>query len=32
MFNIHNPHGIELLTRLWIGLSHLHEYKFGHNF
>ena len=31
-FNVHNPHGIKLLTRLGAGLSHLHEHKFRHNF
>ena len=32
MFNAHNPHGIKLLTRLQVGLSHLREHKFRHNF
>ena len=27
-----NPQGIKLLTRLQVGLSHLHEHKFRHNF
>ena len=31
-FNVHNPHGIKLLTRLRVGLSHLPEHKFKHNF
>ena len=31
-FNVHNPHGIKLLTRLRNGLSHLREHKFRHNF
>ena len=31
-FNVHNPHGIKLLTRLRVGLSHLREHKFRHNF
>ena len=31
-FNVHDPHGIKLLTRLRVGLSHLHEHKFRHNF
>ena len=31
-FNMHNPHGIKLLTRLRVGLSHLREHKFRHNF
>ena len=30
--NIHNPSGFHLLTRLRLGLSHLNEYKFNHNF
>ena len=29
---VHNPHGIKLLTRLRVGLSHLHEHKFRHTF
>ena len=32
LFNIHNPSEIKLLTRLRLGLSHLNEYKFNHNF
>ena len=31
-FNVHNPHEIKLLTRLQVGLSHLCEQKFRHNF
>ena len=31
-FNVHNPHRIKLLTRLRVGLSHLRERKFRHNF
>ena len=31
-FNVHNPHGTKLLTRLRGGLSHLRERKFTHNF
>ena len=31
-FNVHNPHGIKLLTRLGVGLSHLREHRFRHNF
>ena len=31
-FDIHNPLGIKLLTRLRLGLSHLHEHKFRHCF
>ena len=30
--NVHNPHGIKLLTRLRVRLSHLREHKFRHNF
>ena len=32
IFNIHNPHGIKTLTRLWVGFSHLHDHKFRHCF
>ena len=32
MFNVHNPHGAKLLTRLRVGLSHLREDNFRHNF
>ena len=32
VFNINNPLGLKLLTRLRIGLSHLKEHKFKHNF
>ena len=31
-FNIHNPLGLKLLTRLRLGLSHLNEHRFNHNF
>ena len=31
-FNCHNPKGIELLSRLRLGLSHLREHKFKHSF
>ena len=31
-FNVHNLHGIKLLIRLRVGLSHLREHKFRHNF
>ena len=31
-FNVSNPHGIKLLTRLRVELSHLREHKFRHNF
>lgn len=30
--NIHNPLGLKFLTRLRLGLSHLNEHKFSHNF
>ena len=32
IFNIYDPHGIKLLTRLRVNLSHLREHKFKHNF
>ena len=32
IFDIHNPLGIKLLTRLRLGLNHLHEHKFMHSF
>ena len=32
IFDIHNPLGIKLSTRLRLGLSHLHEHKFRHCF
>ena len=28
----HNPQGLKLLTRFWLGLSHLRYRKFKHNF
>ena len=31
-FNKHNCHETKLLTRFPVGLSHLREYKFRHNF
>ena len=31
-FNINNPLGLKLLTRLRTGFSHLKEHKFKHNF
>ena len=31
-FDIYNPYGIKLLTRLRLGLSHLNECKFKHGF
>ena len=30
--NCHNPIGIKLITRLRLGLSHLRDHKFKHNF
>ena len=32
VFNIYNPHGLKLLTRLRLGLSHLRGHKFKHSF
>ena len=32
IFNCHNPSGIKLITTLRLGLSHLREHKFRHNF
>ena len=32
VFECHNPQGIKFLTRLRLGLSHLHEPKFKHSF
>ena len=32
VFNIHNPVGIKLLTRLKLGLTHLNEHRFNHKF
>ena len=32
IFDIHNPLGVKLLTRLRLGLSHLHDHKFRYNF
>ena len=31
-YGIHNPTGLKLLTRLRLGLSHLNNHKFNHNF
>ena len=31
-YGIHNPTGLKLLTRLRLGLSHLNDLKFNHNF
>ena len=32
VFGIFNPLGLKLITRLWLGLSHLNEDRFNHNF
>ena len=32
IYGIHDPHGLRLLTRLRLKLSHLREHKFRHNF
>ena len=32
IFDIHNPYGIKLLTRLRLGLGHLNEHQFKHGF
>ena len=32
LFNCHNPKGIKFITRLRLGLSHLRQHKFKHNF
>ena len=32
IYNCHNPIGVKLITRLRLGLSHLREHKFKHNF
>ena len=32
IFKVFNPLGIKFLTRLRLGLSHLNEHKFKHNF
>ena len=32
IFGAHNPLGVVLLTRLRVGLSHLREHRFRHNF
>ena len=32
VYNIHNSNGLKLMTRLRLGLSHLNEHKFNHNF
>ena len=32
IFNCHNPKALKFITRLRLGLSHLHYHKFKHNF
>ena len=32
VYNVYNPSGLKLLTRLRLGFSHLHAHKFSHNF
>ena len=32
VFDINNPYGLKLLTRVRLGFSHLRYYKFRHNF
>ena len=32
VYRIHNPVGLKLLARLRLGLSHLNEQRFNHNF
>ena len=32
VFGIFNPLGLKLITRLRLGLSHLNEHRFNHNF
>ena len=32
IYNVHNPIGLKLLTRLRLCLSHLNQHKFNHNF
>ena len=32
VYNICNPNGLKLLTGLRLGLSHLNEHRFNHNF
>ena len=32
IYRIHNPVALKLLTRLRLGLSHLNEHRFNHNF
>ena len=32
IYNVHNPVGLKLLTSFRLGLSHLSQHKFNHNF
>ena len=32
IYNVFNPQGLKFLSRLRLGLSHLAEHRFGHNF
>ena len=32
VFEVNNPYGLQLLTRLRLGLSHLRYHKFRHKF
>ena len=32
VYNIHDPNGLKLLTRLRLGLSHLNKHRFNYNF
>ena len=32
VFGIFNPLGLTLMTKLWLGLSHLNEHRFKHSF
>ena len=32
IYNVFNPQGLKFLSRLRLGLSHLNEHRFGHNF
>ena len=31
-YNVNETKGLKLLTRLWLGISHLGDHKFSHNF
>ena len=31
-YNVNETKGLKLLTRLWVGISHLGDHKFRHNF